>query len=129
MSVAHQGNQLTYSSKRLWPKPAGAHSQIEIELAAGNADSQPTVATHAAQPGTLEFFLVERYVMYMQRADGRLRGGRVWHEPYPVQEPRLLKCEESLLAGLGIRTEATPCHVAYSPGVQVEIFAPYDLDE
>jgi len=35
-----------------------------------------------AEPGTLEFFLAERYLLYSARPDGSLFTGRVHHRPY-----------------------------------------------
>ncbi len=127
MSVTRDDKSIAYASDRLWPKPAGARTRIEVELADNAAATPPS--GHTAEPGTLDFFLVERYVMYMQRADGRLRGGRVWHEPYPLRDVSLKRCEQTLTSSLGVQVEGAPHHVAYSPGVNVQIFAPYDLSE
>jgi hypothetical protein len=73
-----------------------------------------------AAPGTLEHFLVERYVLYTQ-AWGRLWRGRVHHAPYLVQSARLLRCEESLLAAAGL-ARGEPLAPLFSPGVDVEVF-------
>ncbi len=124
MQVRPTERGVTYSSHRLWPEPAGAMSEIAIEFADENSHSQ---ALRLAEPGSLDFFLVERYVMYMQPKNGELRGGRVWHRPYPLRDVRLASCEETMLASSGIKTHGPPCHVAFSPGVQVRIFAPYEL--
>lgn len=37
-----------------------------------------------AEPGSLEFFLAERYLLYAAAPDGRLFSGRVHHDPYPL---------------------------------------------
>lgn len=44
-----------------------------------------------AKPGSLEFFLAERYLLFSSAPDGRLHSGRVHHPAYPLQEAR---CEE-----------------------------------
>lgn len=119
-SMPAEAERVRYASTRRWPGPPGALTEIDLELA---HDKAPT----AAQPGTLEFFLLERYLMYMQRADGRLRGGRVWHVPYPLRHVSDVTCRETLLAANGISVSGPPDHVAYSPGVSVEIFAPRDV--
>lgn len=38
-----------------------------------------------ADPGSLEFFLAERYTLFSCNRAGRLFSGRVWHEPYRVR--------------------------------------------
>jgi hypothetical protein len=93
---------------------AAAGSRVEARVASDLA-SQMTV------PGSLEHFLVERYFLY---AGGphRLWRGQVHHRPYLVQPAELLHLDESLLASNGIRTTESPCHVLYSPRVDVEVF-------
>lgn len=76
-----------------------------------------------APPGTLEYFLVERYVLYASRGRSLLRA-RVHHRPYPLQ-PARATVEETLVAAAGIsRPQAPPVLAHYAEGVQVEIFGP-----
>lgn len=82
----------------------------------------PTGATQAAAPGTLEFFLLERYFLYTTRG-GRLFRGQVAHEPYEygdalVPELSTLPAGQAGFAGLA----AKPQHICRSPGVDVRIF-------
>lgn len=73
--------------------------------------------------GTLEFFLLERYVLFAQLADGSLATGQVHHQPYPVQPATLEHCDASILALDGLDVPGTdPDSVLYSPGVNVEVF-------
>jgi hypothetical protein len=74
------------------------------------------------QPGTLEHFLIERYLLYAGGASGKLWRGQVHHRPYLVQPAELLESEESLLAANGILATNAPCHVLYSKQVDVEVF-------
>ncbi|MCB9796226.1 MAG: DUF2071 domain-containing protein [Alphaproteobacteria bacterium] len=77
---------------------------------------------HAA-PGTLEHFLLERYLLYVER-DGALWSGQVHHAPYPMQAVELLDLEETLCAAAGIERPPGPPPLAHaSPGVDVEVFA------
>lgn len=72
------------------------------------------------QPGTVEFFLVERYLLYAVRR-GVLYTGRVHHSPYPLQGAEIESLDETLVQAAGI--QARPCsHVLYSPGVDVRVF-------
>jgi len=85
-----------------------------------NVTTLPLATPAAAAPGTLEHFLVERYVLYAVRR-GRLHRGRIHHSPYPVQEAEVLACDETLLAASGIPRAGDPIG-HYASGVDVEIF-------
>ncbi len=43
---------------------------------------RPATAGREAPPGSLEFFLLERYVLFSADGKGRLYSGRVHHSPY-----------------------------------------------
>jgi uncharacterized protein YqjF (DUF2071 family) len=77
-----------------------------------------------AEPGTLEFFLVERYLMFANRR-GRLLSGRVFHPPYPLATPKLSAWSCDLLDDhdFGIARDTPPELLHGSPGVDVEVFA------
>jgi uncharacterized protein YqjF (DUF2071 family) len=77
----------------------------------------------AAEPGTLDFFLIERYLLHVQRGP-TLWTVKVHHQPYPLRQVRLEALEDQLVgaAGIQVATETTLVH--YSPGVDVEIFPP-----
>ncbi|HHH11285.1 MAG TPA: DUF2071 domain-containing protein [Sorangium sp.] len=106
--------QLHYRSRRLWPGPRPAHFRADYSLGA---------ALGAAQPGTLEHFLVERYLLFTERKPGVLQRGQVHHRPYPLQDVTVHTYEESMLAAAGLsRPEQVPI-AHYSPGVDVDVYA------
>jgi uncharacterized protein len=72
------------------------------------------------EPGSLEFFLIERYLLYSVHRE-RLFTGLVYHEPYPLFGAKLLSGEETMLAATGLPQRPWE-HVCYSPGVSVEVF-------
>jgi uncharacterized protein len=78
------------------------------------------------EPGSLEFFLVERYVLYAYRR-GRLYAGQVSHVPYPLREISTYEVSESLVAAAGIESRPWQ-HAIFSPGVDVEVFAIRAID-
>ncbi len=124
MSLVRNGDIVRYSSRRLWPEPTPTGCEIEMELGpllGANEVNRPMPAGQAI-PGTLEHFLVERYILYAQARDQSLLSGRVSHTPYPVREARVLRCEQSLLSAAGIDPTTPPRHLAASDGVQVEVF-------
>jgi uncharacterized protein len=77
-----------------------------------------------ARPETLDFFLVERYVLYSQRADQLFRA-RVHHRPYPLRKATLVRLEEDLLARAGVLEPPGRRPLThFSPGVEVKIYPP-----
>jgi uncharacterized protein YqjF (DUF2071 family) len=115
MNASRQGNVLRYECRR--HRSPGDYSRIAVRLP--DTDAAPL---HHAQTGSLESFLVERYILYSGERSGKLWRGRVHHRPYFVQPAELLESSESLLAANGIHAEDQPCHVLYCAGVDVEIF-------
>lgn len=107
------GGQIRFASQRAG---ARAHGQPSIFEYAPGADLP------LPEPGTLEFFLVERYRLY-SRAPGGLRRGAVFHDPYRLCQPGVAAWDELLLPLDGFRaTGRPPDHVAMSRGVDVTVF-------
>ena len=103
---------LLYAGVRRWPGPLPASYCLR---------AVPAGPVQCARPGTLEFFLVERYILYAS-AQGRLYQGRVYHTSYPLQSANLFSLDETLLAAAGLaRPDITPL-AHFSSGVDVEIF-------
>lgn len=88
-----------------------ATHQIEVQV----GDTLPF-----PQPGSLDFFLVERYLLYAMKA-GSLYTGLVHHPPYAIHSATVRRCEESMVQAVGISPGPWE-HVCYSPGVDVEVF-------
>jgi uncharacterized protein YqjF (DUF2071 family) len=79
-----------------------------------------------AAPGSLEFFLAERYLLYSWSGDV-LRTARVHHAPYPLQAGAAGDVVQTLtyVAGLPLAAcQGTPPLVHYAHTVDVEIFGP-----
>jgi uncharacterized protein len=74
-----------------------------------------------AEPGSLEFFLIERYLLFTVH-QGRLFRAQVHHRPYPLHPATL---DEFKVAGFlphGPAYQSRPAHLIGSSGVDVEIF-------
>jgi uncharacterized protein len=117
MNLQRDGGTVRYSSERLWPAPTPGNCEIHW---------QPTGTPQAAEPGTLDFFLAERYLLYAF-ARQKLHCGQVYHTPYPLQSATLTHLDESLVSAAGLdaaRSEGGQKNplVHYAAGVQVEIF-------
>ena len=77
---------------------------------------------HAA-PGTIEHFLMERYILYTADDEHRLCRARVAHQPYPIQRADVLECEETMIWAAGIkRPDSAPLR-HYASDVNVKIHA------
>jgi len=74
-----------------------------------------------AAPGTIEHFLVERYLLYSVDDDHQLHRARVHHEPYPIQRAEVLELEETLIWAAGIRRSSSVPLRHYARGVSVGI--------
>ena len=74
-----------------------------------------------AAPGTIEHFLVERYLLYSMDDHRQLYRARVHHEPYPIQRADVLELEETLIWAAGIRRASSVPLRHYARGVSVGI--------
>jgi uncharacterized protein YqjF (DUF2071 family) len=120
MRVRRSGTRVSYECERLWPGKFGVGGRIEAEI--GDVFEGLKREVHAqAVPGSLEHFLIERYILYAQKVD-RLLSGDVHHHPYPLHEAKITFAEQSFLADLGLHCDRPPDHVIFSEGVSVEVF-------
>lgn len=79
--------------------------------------------TFLAEPGSLEFFLVERYVLFADQGK-QLARGRVHHAPYPLHQPQVIKWDSQLFELDHFSNPGrAPDHALFSPGVDVEVFS------
>ena len=76
-----------------------------------------------SEPGTLQHFFLERYLLFVERA-GKLYSGQVHHVPYPAFDADVLEVHDELMAAAGLPGAAKPPEFAhFSPGVDVEVFS------
>ena len=77
-----------------------------------------------ANPGSLEFFLLERYRLFSWNADKEeLLTGQVHHVPYPMCQPKVPEWSNQVIQLDGFALpNGDPDHVAMSRGVDVDIF-------
>ena len=103
---------LRYWSKRLWPRPTPAICSARYRI---EGEAAP------AEDGSLEQFLVERYVLYSKQGD-QLYSGRVHHRPYQIQKAKLEHLHESCVQAAGFSKPDSAPHTLYARGVDVEIW-------
>jgi len=108
MSVRESSNVIQYRSRR---RSDGCLCCIDCTL------GEPLPPPEA---GFLEFYLVERYLLY-SAYQSEIFTGRVYHKPYPVRAARVGDHQEDLVGAVGIRPRAFT-HALFSTGVDVEVF-------
>ena len=115
MSAEHSSNgTIRYSSLR--KENTERSTACYFEYAAGPSLPEP-------EPHSLEFFLVERYILYSLSPKGLMRG-KVWHKPYDLCQPKLNAWDANLCQLNGFTQPIRPPdHMLMSPGVDVRIFS------
>ncbi|RFC43634.1 MAG: hypothetical protein DUW69_002162 [Verrucomicrobia bacterium] len=104
----------------------------EVDYAAGRCGQaeesrflyRATGPGRAAEPGSLEFFLVERYTLFAHAARRqRLYAGRVAHEPYRVAGAEVPVWDDGMMRLAGFDAAGRPPdHRCTAAAVDVEVF-------
>jgi uncharacterized protein YqjF (DUF2071 family) len=118
MSADGDGEGVVFHSRRIAPGPLPATCHMRYT---------PCGEVTRAAPGTLEHFLLERYVLYAAHG-ARLYQGRVHHRPYPLQGATVDGLREDLVAAAGLRRPAVPPLAHFASAVDVEVFPIRRLD-
>jgi uncharacterized protein YqjF (DUF2071 family) len=113
MARKKEGDRIVYTSRRKAGGGAGG-AALDVAWRVG-----PLIGT--AAPGTREHFLVERYLLYVERRR-RIYSARVRHQPYPLYRASVERMAESLLTACGLPAPTTLPLVQHSSGVDVDIF-------
>jgi uncharacterized protein len=104
-----------FCSRRLSQPPNGTSSQFDW-----TDEPKPFLAT----PGTLEFFLVERYLLFSNNRRGMLFTGQVHHSPYQLHNVSVHACETDIFELNGFSSVTTPfVHVIGTTGVDVNVYS------
>ncbi|GAA2485800.1 DUF2071 domain-containing protein [Streptomyces thermolineatus] len=113
MEVRREDDTITYTSRRRWPGPRGAHSRIAVR-----------VGDPVGEPSELEHFLTARWGMHTAFFDRPLYLPNA-HPRWPLHRAELLDCDEDLVAAAGLPAPVgEPVSVLYSPGVPVRFGRP-----
>ncbi len=75
-----------------------------------------------ATPGTLDHFLLERYILYAADDSRNLYRARIHHQPYPLQRVDVRIAEETLVWAAGIRRSEEPHLRHYAREVNVKVY-------
>lgn len=110
MSVEHDGESIHYQSRR---SRRGPSHDVRFQVGEHLGPSLPD---------TLEHFLLERYLLFVERHD-RIYTGQVHHPPYPAQLARVESISDELISAAGLPSPSRPPEFAhYASGVDVEVF-------
>jgi uncharacterized protein YqjF (DUF2071 family) len=80
-----------------------------------------------AQPGSLDFFLIERYCLYSARGDALYRA-RIFHRPWPLRKAHLSSFRSTMIESQGlpspkgeplVHQQGEPLRVGVWPSVRV----------
>jgi uncharacterized protein len=113
MRLRAHGGVVDYALRRLWGPAGGLAVRYQFGAYLG-----------PSAPGTLEHFLIERYLLYTRRRNG-LWTTQVHHRLYPVYQARVLHLRESLFAADGLPpAPGPPPLVHYASLVDVDVYAP-----
>lgn len=80
-----------------------------------------------ASPGTLEHFLIERYILYAVDSGHQLWRARVHHQPYPIQKVEVAALEETLVWAAGVKRPDPVQLRHYAREVNVKVYLPERL--
>lgn len=117
MRAEREGDEVHYASVRKDGSRAGLETRFRIGA-----------ELPASEPGTLQHFLLERYLLFSKRG-ARLYEGQVHHRPYPPRAAEILSLDESLIEAAGLpASSGLPPLAHFSAGVDVEVFGPWPAD-
>lgn len=120
VQVARTFFRLPYYSATMQVQPQGDEIQYASERrdASSSAAVTPGGRLEAPEPGSLDFFLVERYLFHAVSPKGDMFTGRVHHEPYRLRTANDVRITQSLTDACGIPGREFT-HVRFCDGVDV----------
>lgn len=90
----------------------------------------PGSAASEAKPGSLEFFLIERYRLFAYQRTRGLFTGRVAHEPYLIGRAEVTAWDDVILKLSGFDLSGSaPDHIALTRALDVDIYPPERVAE
>lgn len=75
-----------------------------------------------SHPGSLEFFLTERYCLYAEN-DGQLYRARIHHPPWPLRKATINLYESTMIESLGLPSPQGEPVLSYAEEIDVDIWA------
>ena len=92
MSLERRDRTVYFSSRRTQRRLTPAEFEATWTVGDGLGE---------ARPGSLNFFLIERYCLYSTYG-GRVYRARIFHRPWPLHAARLLSCRSTMIESQGL---------------------------
>jgi uncharacterized protein YqjF (DUF2071 family) len=108
MAVRRRGPWVSYASRRLGPAWPGTPA------AAFRARYRPTGPPAPAAPGSLDYFLTERYCLYAVDRRRRVSRLEIHHRPWPLQPAEAELETNTMTAPIGLRLPDVPPLLHYA---------------
>lgn len=127
--LPYQHAAMSLNSRRARTDKEPAHitySGVRKDLTAAQYEISVTIPqepARTAQSGTLDHFLLERYLLFAGDGQQRIRAGRVHHLPYQFITPESVSGSQTLTTPVGCDPLdiKTASHFAYCEGVDVRV--------
>lgn len=125
VQIAKRFFHLPYETAKMNSQRSGGEIKYHCRRGGKDADyiyQEPNVG-QAAEIGSLEWFLVERYLLFSAKRDGSLYCGRVHHTPYQIAAGHCEAWSAEPLAWNGFEVpQVAPPSVLVAKPVEVSIF-------
>lgn len=74
-----------------------------------------------SEPGSLEFFITERYCLFSEH-DDKIYQARIHHRPWPLRSAKLISLESAMIESHGLLTPKEDPHLHYCEELSVDIW-------
>jgi uncharacterized protein YqjF (DUF2071 family) len=112
MKLEESGKTIVYSSSRTEHDAPGAEFDATWKI----GERLPY-----SHPGSLEFFLTERYCLYSARKQ-KLYRCRIFHQPWPLQKAELSTLNSTMIESHGLPTPTDAPLLHYAEEISVDIW-------
>jgi len=94
-----------------------------VQFAARYRGLGPSHKLAQSRPGTIEYFLTERYCLFSRDSLGRLMRANIHHVPWPLEEAEAEITQNDLAAHIGLELPETQPLLHYSRRLAVYVWA------
>ncbi|MDB6139007.1 MAG: hypothetical protein JWO94_2079 [Verrucomicrobiaceae bacterium] len=127
VEIARRAFHLPYQHARMKAVLTGEtvdyHCQRKGQPITSRYQYKPAGALRVAEPDSLEFFLLERYLLFSTSSAGLIYTGQVHHQPYVFTEAACDTFDLEPIRQAGFEAGDSPAQsLLYSPGVDVTVF-------
>lgn len=122
VEIARKFFHLPYQHAKMSSDAKNYHCQRKGQHEIATFEHPKMGPLQTAETGSLEFFLLERYLLFSESPKGEIYCGQVHHEPYsfcPVTAPEV---SSAPLLWEGFEVAGAPLSSLASPGVDVKIY-------